>query len=270
MTALILQTEPLNETLPTMYDLPSEDPEEPGLPDTFHFYQPSLLTETFITSKWSADQIYLAADVNLYYDVHHLNWYKRPDWYAVVGVPRLYQGRDLRLSYVIWQERISPFLVVELLSPGTEKEDLGKNPIHTTENPPTKWEVYEQILQIPYYVAYNRYTQELHAFVLKNRRYHRITEQRLWLNEINLGIGIWKGIYRGIESHWLRFYDDSGNWIATSEEQARYEAQCARDERLRAKQEAQRAEDAMRRAEQEHQRAEKLAAKLRELGIHPD
>jgi hypothetical protein len=24
------------ETLPTMYDLPSEDPEEPGLPDEFH------------------------------------------------------------------------------------------------------------------------------------------------------------------------------------------------------------------------------------------
>ena len=24
------------ETLPTMYDLPSEDPEEPGLPDQFH------------------------------------------------------------------------------------------------------------------------------------------------------------------------------------------------------------------------------------------
>ena len=35
------------EILPTMYDLPSEDPKEPGLPDEFHDYQPQLLRETF-------------------------------------------------------------------------------------------------------------------------------------------------------------------------------------------------------------------------------
>jgi hypothetical protein len=34
------------ETLPTMYDLNSEDPEEPGLPDEFHAIQPQLLKET--------------------------------------------------------------------------------------------------------------------------------------------------------------------------------------------------------------------------------
>jgi hypothetical protein len=33
--------------LPTMYDLPSEDPEEPGLPDEFHDLQPQLLSRTF-------------------------------------------------------------------------------------------------------------------------------------------------------------------------------------------------------------------------------
>ncbi len=38
----------------------------------------------------------------------------------------------------------------------------------------------------------------------------------------------------------------------------------------RAEQEARRAEHATQWAEQEHQRAEKLAAKLRELGIHLD
>jgi hypothetical protein len=34
---------PPKETLPTMYDLPSEDPEEPVLPDEFHSLQPRLL-----------------------------------------------------------------------------------------------------------------------------------------------------------------------------------------------------------------------------------
>ena len=33
----------------------------------------------------------------------------------------------LRASYVVWQEGINPFMVVELLSPGTAKEDLGEN-----------------------------------------------------------------------------------------------------------------------------------------------
>lgn len=34
------------ETSPTMYDLPSEDPEETGLPDEFHDLQPQLLSAT--------------------------------------------------------------------------------------------------------------------------------------------------------------------------------------------------------------------------------
>jgi hypothetical protein len=33
---------PVN-TLPTMYDLPSENAEEMGLPDEFHDFQPDLL-----------------------------------------------------------------------------------------------------------------------------------------------------------------------------------------------------------------------------------
>ena len=37
---------PPRETLPTMYDLPSEDVEEPGLPDEFHLWQPQLLSFT--------------------------------------------------------------------------------------------------------------------------------------------------------------------------------------------------------------------------------
>ncbi len=36
---------PVN-TLPTMYDLPSENAEEMGLPDEFHDFQPDLLRET--------------------------------------------------------------------------------------------------------------------------------------------------------------------------------------------------------------------------------
>jgi Uma2 family endonuclease len=112
-------------TLPTMYDLPSEDPEEPGLPDEFHDLQPQLLSRSLRLVNHSADRIFTGSDLNLYYDVHHPLWYKHPDWFLAVGVPRLYDGVDMRMSYVVWQEGVNPFLVVELLSPGTAAEDLG-------------------------------------------------------------------------------------------------------------------------------------------------
>jgi Uma2 family endonuclease len=114
------------ETMPTMYDLPSELIGDSGLPDEFHLIQAALLTETCQPIDYSPEEILLASDLNLYYDPKHTNWYKRPDWYMVVDLPKVPPEPEMRLSYLVWQEGISPFLVVELLSPGTESEDLGR------------------------------------------------------------------------------------------------------------------------------------------------
>lgn len=108
-----------------MYDLPSEKLEEPGLPDQFHIYQPRLLEETFRPPSHPTNKVFVATDLNLYYDPRHTRWYKRPDWFAVLGVSRLYAGEELRWSYVIWQEGVNPFLVLELLSPGTFKNEFS-------------------------------------------------------------------------------------------------------------------------------------------------
>ncbi len=67
------------EVPPTMYDLKSEDPEEPSLPDEFHVFQPQLLRETFRPANYPSNQIFVATDLTLYYDVRHPLWYKRPD-----------------------------------------------------------------------------------------------------------------------------------------------------------------------------------------------
>ena len=75
------------EMWPTMYDLPSEEPEEPGLPDEFHLYQPQLLRETFQPSTYPPERVFVGSDLNLYYSLHHTSWYKRPDWFAAL-VPR--------------------------------------------------------------------------------------------------------------------------------------------------------------------------------------
>lgn len=282
------------ETLPTMYDLPSEDPEEPGLPDEFHDLQPQLLTQTFQPSQYSPSEIFCGSDINLYYDLRHLNWYKRPDWFGVVGVPRLYDEVDMRLSYVIWQEGVNPFVVVELLSPGTEKEDLGQIEIETLpdaleipengqtilnqskEKPPRKWDVYEQILRIPYYVVFSRYTDRLRVFKLVGLHYQelQLQDSRLWISDLDLGLGLWQGEYLGVNRLWLRWYDAEGNWILTEaefeRERAQQERQRAQEERQRAEQERQQADFERQRAEQAEAQLESLIQKLRESGIDPD
>jgi len=152
-------------------------------------------------------------------------------------------------------------MVVELLSPGTEREDLGATEPDPAQ-PPAKWQVYEQILRVPYYVVFSRYTDELHCFELTGGRYREVqpAEERLWLPEAEVGLGLWWGTYQGVERRWLRFYDAQGAWIPTLPEA----------ERQRADQERQRAEQERQRAEQERQRAERLVAQLRALGVEPD
>ena len=63
-------------------------------------------------------------------------------------------------------------------------------------------------------------------------------DQRLWLPEAELGLGLWSGVYQGLERQWLRFYDAHGVWIPTP-------------------------------VEQERQRAARLVAQLQALGIEP-
>ena len=272
------QTDPprsSRETLPTMYDLPSEDPEEAGLPDEFHDLQPQLLSLTFRPLNYRASQIFSGTDMNLYYDVRHPMWHKRPDWFGVVGVPRLYDEIDLRMSYVVWQEGVNPFVIVELLSPGTEKEDLGENVneeklTHESGNgagngqviqnqmdgkPPRKWDVYEQVLRVPYYVVFSRYTNRLRVFELEAGHYLELelSESRVWMSDLNLGLGLWEGEFLGIDRLWLRWYDIDGNWILTPEEQERLRAEVAES-----------------RAEEAEAQLESLIQRLRESGIDPD
>jgi Uma2 family endonuclease len=205
--------------LPTMYDLPSEDPEEPGLPDEFHDLQPQLLSRTLRLADYDRSNYFTASDLNFYYDSRQTRWHKRPDWFLALDVPQLYDKWDLRRSYVTWQEGRSPSVIIEFLSPGTEAEDLGGFYDETSRipggdieieekreklKPPGKFEVYERYLQVPHYVVYSRYTQRLRYFKLENSVYQ---EQELnsdppliWLADLKIGLGIWNGEFEDIPS----------------------------------------------------------------------
>ena len=214
---------PPSETLPTMYDLPSEDPEDMGLPDEFHDFQPDLLRETCQPPVDAAANFFVGVDLNLYYDLRHTQWYKRPDWFLALGVARAERQEQLRLSYVMWQEGITPLIIVELLSPGTQDDDLGGR-IREIGKPPTKWEVYERILRVPFYVVYDRYENQLRIFTLSGVRYEEVKlnseNPRFWIEELGLGLGLWQGKYEGADGKWLRWYDAEDEWIPTAMEQA--------------------------------------------------
>lgn len=285
---MIIQTDPTHqarETLPTMYDLPSEEVGDAGMPDEYHVRQSILLDHTFRPPAIPADEVFSAIDMNLYYDAGHPLWYKRPDWFGAINVPRLYEGRDSRLSYVYWQEGQSPLIVVELLSPETEKEDLGRRPRDANE-PPTKWEVYERILRVPYYAAFSGESRELRIFQLSGMRYTEVIGHggNFWIPEAGLGLGLWQGNYHGEDRLWLRWRDRYGVWIPTDSEQAEQAQLRAEQERKmkeaallretqfrqRAEQAEQAAEQERLRAEQERLRAERMAELLRQLGQDPD
>jgi len=248
---------PSREKLPTMFDLPSENPEESGLPDEFHPAQAQLLRETFRSPVVPDENIFIGTDINLYYDSRHTQWYKRPDWFLVLGAARSTTVEEMRWSYVIWQESVAPFLAVELLSEGTEDEDLGQT-LWVVGKLPTKWEVYEKFLRIPYYVVFDRVTQQLRAFKLNVNRYEELSlvDERLWLEDVQLGVGVWAGQYEGAKGRWLRWYDAANAWTPTLKEKA--------------EQEKSRAATAESQLEAERAKSQRLVEKLRSLGIDPD
>ncbi len=214
------------EVLTTMYDLPRVNSQRLELADKYQLLQPQLLGDTFRPPNYLVQQILVARDVKLYYDPQQTSKYKLSDWFAVVGVDPCYEQRDLKTRYRVWQEEINPFVVVDLRYPDTEIKDL--EPKLPRGNPSlSKWEVYEQILRIPYYILFDSKTNHLRVCQLVDNRYKdlKLSDPRIWMNGVQLGLGLWQGTYQGINRRWLRWYDGSLKWILTHEERERKRAE---------------------------------------------
>lgn len=110
---------------------------------------------------------------------------------------------------------------------------------------------------VSYYVVYDpdAYLGKQPLRVFARQGVHFLETEERALVGVGLGLAIWRGVYDGIETDWLRWVDRTGVLLATGAEAKQAERQ--------------RADQAQLQAEQERQRAEALAAKLRELGIDP-
>ncbi len=243
------------EPLPVDFVLP-DDPVE-------NIQQPPLaaaLTDALGQNDRLQPTLLIGSNFALVATLNKTTVVKAPDWFYVPQVQPVAPG-TIRRSYTPYLEGAPVAIVMEFLS----AEDCGELSLRSTP-PYGKLYFYEQILQVPTYVTYDPYDLELQVRTLENGRYvlqNADANNRYWIPELQLFLGVWAGERLCQNSHWLRWWDPEGQMLLWSSEQAKQESQ-------RAEQESQRAERESQRAEQESQRADMLAAKLRELGINPD
>ncbi len=237
-----------SEYLPSAKDLPDSD--DTPVDNQLQHLIPALL-EAILAFVWAQRwDWFFGVDMGIYYDPNTAAIV--PDGFLSLGVHRLID-EDLRLSYVIWEEKRVPILALEVVSQKRRKEYSNKKQKYTD-------------LGILYYVVYNpmrRKKPRLEVYKLVNGVYELLGGEPVWLPEIGLGIGRERGTYQGITREWLYWYDESGQRYLTPEESAA----TAEQRRLEAEQRAATAEQ--RRLEAE-QRAQKLAELLRNAGIDPD
>jgi Uma2 family endonuclease len=204
--------------------------------------QAMLLTDTMrpvLDRLYPDGQYAIGQDSGIYWRLTDpaLDGCKAPDWYFVPDVPPLLNGQ-VRRSYVLWQESVRPALLIEFVSgDGSEERDA---------TPWTgKFWVYERGIQADYYAIYEVSPGQVELYQLVKRRYQRVVPNRhgrFPVEFLGVELGIWQGRYQNQELPWLRFWDERGMLLPTSDE----------------------------RAEVLQRRAERLAERLRELGVDPD
>jgi Uma2 family endonuclease len=261
---ILIEPEAVDEIAlpPTQDELPCDD----GVPmeTARHRMQMELLINTL--EPWLAEQQtgYVGGNMFLYFSMEQVRnrYFRGPDFFAVLGV-----SQKERKSWVVWEEKKAPDVIIELLSESTAENDKTSKKI-----------IYQDQLRIPEYFWFDPFNPDDWAgFALRDGIYELLPfdlSNRLVSHRLGLALTRWPGIYRNVEAVWLRWETLEGVLLPTDEEAAKQRAkqaeQQADQEKQRAEQEKQRAEGAERQADQEKQWAEKLAAKLRALGFDPD
>ncbi|MCP2728206.1 Uma2 family endonuclease [Limnofasciculus baicalensis] len=229
------------DCLPSAEDLPDSDdtPVDNELQDLI----PTLLKASLALLWAERWDWYFGVDMGIYYhpDADAIV----PDGFLSLGVHRVID-EDLRLSYVVWEEEKMPIFVLEVVSHRRRGEYSFKKQSY-------------QDMGVLYYAVYNplrKRKSSLELYKLVQGVYQLQSGNPVWLPEVGLGIGSYRGIYQGIQRQWLSWFDEDGNRFPTPEEAIQIERQ--------------RAQDAEVMAQQQRELAQKLAAQLRKMGIEPD
>jgi Uma2 family endonuclease len=164
---------------------------------------------------------------------------KAPDWayVAAITVPR----EEVNRSYTPRLQGDIPAIVMEFLS-DTEGGEYSSKPTY----PPGKWFFYEQILQVPNYIIFEISTGDLEFYQLDDSSQYQLRNpdenQRYWIAQIGLFLGVWQGTRENRNGYWLRWWDENGKLLLWGVEKT----------------------------QQLEERAERLAAQLRAAGIEAE
>ncbi len=244
------------EPLPPDYVLP-DDPVE-------NLHQPFLaaaLTDALRENDRLNSEMLVGSNFGLVATIDGETVVKAPDWFLVKKTNTRFEKGIIPRSYTPNRDGDPVSIVMEFLSDGDNGE------LSVRSSPPFgKLYFYERILEVPTYITYDPFTRELEGRFLQDGSYRLQRakgDQKLWIPELELFLGIWEGARPPIETHWLRWWDQNGELLLWGEE-------IALQEKNRADREQQRAEEEKQRADRERQRAEALLNKLKELGIDPE
>jgi Uma2 family endonuclease len=226
--------------LPTSAELPDSD--DTSVDNELQNLVPNLLL-AILSAIWSdRTDWFFGVDMGIYYLPTAPRKSIVPDCFLSLGVERRRRTSG-RLSYVLWEENWTPpILVVEIVfqTYGGEYDikmgkylDLGV--LYYVIYNPDYW---QRDNRAPFEV-YRRVDDE---FVLQS-------QEQFWIPELQLGIGVAAGIYKGWERDWLFWFDQAGDRFPTP------------DERI---------EQAQQQAQQAQQALQDLRYRLQQRGIDPD
>ena len=231
--------------LPTQDDLPSCD----GVPMETERHKKQMDLLVYSLESWLGERGYVGGNMFVYFSPKQLKneKFKGPDVFVTLGL-----GNRERKSWVVWEEGKSPDVVIDLLSESTAKFDKT-----------SKKDVYQNQLKVAEYFWFDPYNpDDFQGFELLRGVYEELPLKNhgFLSQQLELKLILWRGLYRNVETTWLRWTTLDGELLLLPEE---IEAQ-------RAEVEAQRAEQERQEKEQALQRAARLAQILREQGIDPD
>ncbi len=234
----------------TQNDLPCED----GIPmeTERHFLQMGLLLET--VQPWLAQRGsgYAGGDMFLYFSPAQVRgqYFCGPDVFVALDV-----SQHERKSWVVWQEGKGPDLVIELLSESTGNYDKT-----------VKKRIYHNQVHVPEYYWYDPFDPDDWAGFRSDGVDYRPLPQdslgRMFSPQLQLFLLRWRGVYRGVDTIWLRWATLDGELLLTGFEHAERERQLADQARQRAQQEQQRAQQAEQSLLAAQQRIAELEARL--------
>ncbi len=236
--------------LPHSDDVPVDNISQPE--------QRALLTDAILAhlARVKPDGQYeILQDTGVYWRLADppLSGCKAPDWAYIPDVPRLLNGQ-MRRSFVMWNERAVPLVMMEFVSgDGREERD---------DTPGTgKFWVYRRGITAPYYVIHDPFRETLDVYRLRDRDYILMPPDRngrFLIPDLGVTVGQWVGPYHGRTMSWLRFFTPDGAILPTSEELAAAQTSRAEAEKTRAEAEKTR-------ANAEKSRADALQALLDKL-----